>query len=137
MLNFSTFPVNGCRGQVMLLFWKLVQQTQTSKPLETSRHHNPTKLLVFPPLRVDLLCTLYYETPCRKAFSEICFHYSDKIRSTFQRSSNLRRTFWCHCTVQNMNEICQIFRSYFGNTMASKYPFEITWALSKVFIEQN
>ena len=115
-----------CRGQVMLLFWKLVDEAQILKTPEATRH-----------LRADLLCTLYYETPCRKAFSEICFHYSDKIRSTFQRSSNLRRTFWCHCTVQNMNEICQIFRSYFGNTMTSKYPFEITWALSKVFIEQN
>ena len=43
-----------CRGQVMLLFWKLVQQTQTSKPLETTRHHNqnywsfhPSELIYF------------------------------------------------------------------------------------------
>ena len=46
----------------MLLFWKLVHKTQISKPLEATRHHISTKLLVFLPLRADLLCTLHYET---------------------------------------------------------------------------
>ena len=65
MLYLSTFPVGGCWGQLMLLFWKLVHETQISKPLEATRHHISTKLLVFLPLRADLLCTLHYETPCR------------------------------------------------------------------------
>ena len=64
MLNFRTFPVGGCWGQLMLLFWKLVHETQISKPLEATRHHNSTKLLDWLPLRTDLLCNLHYETPC-------------------------------------------------------------------------
>ena len=48
----------------MLLFRKLVHETQISKPFEATRHHNSTKLLVFLPLRANLLCTLHYETPC-------------------------------------------------------------------------
>ena len=33
------------------LFWKLVDATQISKPLEATRHHNSTKLLILLPLR--------------------------------------------------------------------------------------
>ena len=64
LLNFSTFPVRGCWGQLMLLFWKLVHETQISKPLKATRQHNSTKLLIILPLRADLLCILHYETPC-------------------------------------------------------------------------
>ena len=32
MLNFSTFSVRGCWAQPMSLFWKLVDETQISKP---------------------------------------------------------------------------------------------------------
>ena len=61
---FSTFPVGGYWGQLILLFRKLVHESQISKPLKATRHHNSTKLLVFLPLRANLLCTLHYETPC-------------------------------------------------------------------------
>ena len=64
MLNFRTFPFGGCWGQSMLLFWKLVDKTQISKPLEPTRHHNSIKLLILLPLRAYLVCTLQYETPC-------------------------------------------------------------------------
>ena len=41
--NFSlisdTLSVRGCWGQPMLLFWKLVGETQISKPFEATRHH--------------------------------------------------------------------------------------------------
>ena len=43
----------------------MVHETQISKPVEATRHHDSTKLLVFLTLRADLLCTLHYETPCR------------------------------------------------------------------------
>ena len=46
------------------IWQKLVHETQISKPLEATRHHISTKLLVFLPLRAYLLCTLHYETPC-------------------------------------------------------------------------
>ena len=65
MLNFRTFPFGGCWGQSMLLFWKLVDETQISKPPEPTRHHNSIKLLIPLSLRAELLFTLHYEIPCR------------------------------------------------------------------------
>ena len=62
--DFRTFSVRGCWGQSMLLFWKLIHETQISKPPEATRHQNSTILLIILPLRADLLCTLHYETPC-------------------------------------------------------------------------
>ena len=62
--DFSTFSVRGCWGPPMFLFWKLIHETQNLLPPEATRHHNSTKLLIFLPLRADLLCNLHYETPC-------------------------------------------------------------------------
>ena len=62
--DFSTFSVRGCWGQPMLLFWKLIHETQNLLPLKATRHHNSTKLLIFLPLRANSLCNLHYETPC-------------------------------------------------------------------------
>ena len=65
MSNFSTLSVRGCWGQPILLFWKLVDKTQISKPPEPTRHHNSIKLWILLSLRADLLYILQYETPCR------------------------------------------------------------------------
>ena len=46
----DTLSVGGCWGQLMLLFKKLVDETQMSKPLEVARYHNSIKLLVILPL---------------------------------------------------------------------------------------
>ena len=48
----------------MLFFSKLVDETQISKPPETTRHHNTFKLWILLPLSADLLSILQYETPC-------------------------------------------------------------------------
>ena len=45
--DFSTFSVGGCYGQPMLLFWKLIHESQISKPPEATMHHNLTKLTHF------------------------------------------------------------------------------------------
>ena len=66
LLNFSTFSVGGCWGQPMYLFWKMVDETQIPKPLEATRNHNSIKLLIFLPLRADLLISVYSDTPCIK-----------------------------------------------------------------------
>ena len=58
------FSIGGCWGQHMLLFWKLVDETQMYKTPEPTRHHNSIKLLILLPLRANLLCILHYETPC-------------------------------------------------------------------------
>ena len=66
--NFSlisdTLSVGSCWGRPMSFFWKVVDETQISKPPEATRHHNSIKLLVLLPLRADLLYILHYETPC-------------------------------------------------------------------------
>ena len=67
ILNFSTFHVGGCWGQLMLLFWNLVQETQMSTPLEATRHHISTQLLVLLHLRAIYFSTFQYETPCIRA----------------------------------------------------------------------
>ena len=63
-LIFDILSIRECWGQPLLLFWKLVDETQTSKPLKPTRHHNLLKLWILLPLRADLLCTVQYETPC-------------------------------------------------------------------------
>ena len=63
-LNFSPFSVGGCWGQPILLFWKLVDETQMVKPLEPTIHHNSKKYLILLPLRAIYFRSLHYETPC-------------------------------------------------------------------------
>ena len=53
MLNFRTFSVGGCWGQPRLLFWKLVDETQISKPLEPIRHQNSKKYWSFYPSELN------------------------------------------------------------------------------------
>ena len=50
-LKISTFSVRGCWGQQMLLFWKLVDETQMPNPPKATRHHDSRKLLSLLPLR--------------------------------------------------------------------------------------
>ena len=53
MLNFSTFPVGGYWGQLMLLFWKLVDETQMpTNPKAASNYHSSIKFPILLPLRV-------------------------------------------------------------------------------------
>ena len=66
--NFSlisdSLSVGGCWGQPMSFFWKLVGETQIPKPPEATRNHNSIKLLIFLPLRADLLLSVHSDTPC-------------------------------------------------------------------------
>ena len=48
----------------MLLFYKIVKETQMSTPPEATRQNNLTTLLVLLPLRTNSKSTLQYETPC-------------------------------------------------------------------------
>ena len=40
ILKFTTFFVGGCWGQLMLLFWKLVDETQMSTAPKATSHHS-------------------------------------------------------------------------------------------------
>ena len=61
-----TFSVRGCWGQSILLFWKLVDETQMVKPPEPTSHHNSRKCLILLSLRAIYFISLHYETPCSK-----------------------------------------------------------------------
>ena len=49
--NFSKFSIGGCWGQLMLLFWELVDETQMSTTPEATSHHSSRKFLILLPLR--------------------------------------------------------------------------------------
>ena len=51
-------------GLYLSFFWKLVDETQMSKPPEATRHHNSTKLLILLPLRAIWFRPFQYDTPC-------------------------------------------------------------------------
>ena len=52
ILKFTTFFVGGCWGQLMLLFWKLVDETQMSTTPEATSYHSSRKFSILLPLRV-------------------------------------------------------------------------------------
>ena len=59
----------------MLLFWKLVDGTQISKPLEPTMNHNLIKWLILLPLRAELRFTLQYQIPCTWIIIQCCLEY--------------------------------------------------------------
>jgi hypothetical protein len=61
----DTLFVGGCSGQPMLLFWKLVDETQISQPPDATRHHNSTNLSIVLTLRAIQFGPIQYDTPCR------------------------------------------------------------------------
>ena len=64
LLNFSTFSIGGCWGQSMLLFWKLVDKTQISKPQDHTDNFKHNPIGIFLSVRPKLLLTFQYEIPC-------------------------------------------------------------------------
>jgi hypothetical protein len=85
--DFSTFSVEGCWGQPMLLFWKLIHKTQMSNPPEAASYRNSTKLLILLPLRVIYFYSLYrvaLRHGLRTPREEIAFTARPKIHSHSQ-----------------------------------------------------
>ena len=64
ILNFSSFSVRGCWGQPMLLFWKLVDETQIPQPQEYTDTFKQSLTCIFQSVRANLKYTLCYEGPC-------------------------------------------------------------------------
>ena len=96
ILNFSTFHVGGCWGQLMLLFWKLVQETQMSTPLEATRHHISTQLLVLLHLRAIYFSTFQYETPCTTWSRRCLASWWPFAISCFEFCPNSMASFGCN-----------------------------------------
>ena len=65
LLISDTLSVGGCWGQPMLLFWKLVDETQMPTTPEATNHHSSRKLSILLPLRAIQNHSFHYETPCK------------------------------------------------------------------------
>ena len=61
----DTFSVRGCWGHLMLLFWKLVDETQMGNPHNHAVKDISSKFSIFLPLRAISKKPYHYETPCR------------------------------------------------------------------------
>ena len=57
----DTSSVGGCWGQPILLFWKLVDETQMVKPPEPTIYHNSKRYLILLPLRAIDFRSFHYE----------------------------------------------------------------------------
>ena len=72
----------------MLLFWKLVDETQKSTPAEPTKHHNSIKLWMLLPFKADFFATLLYEIPCRtKKLSKKLIFIKKKSIKKFQQKN--------------------------------------------------
>ena len=64
LMIYGTFSVRGCWGQPMLLFRKLVDETQISKPQEYTDTFKQNLTCIFLSVRGILKETFQCETPC-------------------------------------------------------------------------
>ena len=64
IFNSNSFSVRGCWGQPMLLFWKLVDETQISKPQKYTDTFKQNLTCIFLSVRAFLKETFQCETPC-------------------------------------------------------------------------
>ena len=112
MLNFSTLSVRGCWGKPMLLFWKLIDETQKSTPPEPTKHHNSIKLWILLPLRADFFATLQYEIPCRskKIVQKINIHQKNSTKKFQQKN--------CQANIKKFikNNIKKFIKNYVKKT---------------------
>ena len=60
----GTLSVGGCWGQPMLVFWKLVEESQISKPQKYTNTFKLNLTFIFLSVRVNLKETFQCETPC-------------------------------------------------------------------------
>ena len=85
----DTLSIRGCWGQLMSLFWKLVDETQMAKPPEPTSHHNSRKDLILLPLRAIYFRSFYYETPCNWNTLKVI---------SISRYKCISSRFWCYTT---------------------------------------
>ena len=64
LLMYGTFSVRGCWGQPMLLFSKVVDETQMGKSRDYAARNISSKFSIFLPLRAISKKPYHYETPC-------------------------------------------------------------------------
>ena len=60
----ENYFIRGCWGQPMLLFWKVVDETQMGKPRDHAARDISSKFSTFVPLRAIQKKPYHYETPC-------------------------------------------------------------------------
>ena len=83
----------------MLLFWKLVDETQNSKPPEATRDHNSSKFSILLSLRAIQFPPFHYETPC-KSFGQrfTCKYVGIICPSGWDRVNWSAKIWGCHGT---------------------------------------
>ena len=59
----------------MLLFWKLVDKTQISKPQDHTDNFKHNPISIFLSVRPKLLLTFQYEIPCIYNKKDLAFNY--------------------------------------------------------------
>ena len=77
-----SFSVGGCWGQNMLLFWKLVDETQIPQSQEYTDTFKQNLTCTFLPIRANLKYTLCHEGPC------ISHNVSKKVYFSFPDGGN-------------------------------------------------
>ena len=104
--NFSLISdsssVGGCCGRPMLLFWKLVDETQMVKPPELTIYHNSKKYLVLLPLSepftldrsimrhpVSPFCVCFFRE--RKSKNERFTFHKKKLNKTWKTTTKPNR----------------------------------------------
>ena len=111
-MNFNPFSVRGCWGQQMLLFWKLVDETQMVKPPEPTNYHDSKKYLILLPLRAIYFRSFHYETPCTIQNYVQAFSWQLIIWNLFTYSFQGIKVLWAtesaSCSLRIMN-IFKIF----------------------------
>ena len=98
-----SFSVGGCWGQNMLLFWKLVDETQIPQSQEYTDTFKQNLTCTFLSIRGNLKYTLCHEGPCR-----FRHRFFDQIGHQSMYASIGNKHFftkWCHCqTYQNYEQ---------------------------------
>ena len=122
------FSVGGCWGQPMLLFWKLVDETQMPTTLEATRHHDSRKVLILLSLRaISIWDTLYSKWSTQiTTYSQIClfsmyFDYNKSMTLNLENSQDSLR-FTCKIKKIYIHRIFYMSRTGCSNwSLITKY----------------
>ena len=90
----DTLSVGGCWGQPVLLFWKMVHQTQMGNPPDHAASDIISKFSIFLPPRAIYFRSYHYETPCMKQFWS-GFIFAEKrpnVCTSIQKRNQIPRT---------------------------------------------
>ena len=100
LLISKSLSVGGSWGLLLLLFWKLINETQMGKPLEPTRHHNSWKLLILLPSE-PFTSVVFEFCPERGFMISFVTVYVFITCKSKQHSSHIKllRIIWSSCII--------------------------------------